>query len=615
MLLGSPPPGFAPDRCFFVAKKGGDVDNIADAIIKVNGLSPVPSASAPAAIVVYPGVYATPPFTLPAYTMLVGAAGTESVILDATVTTSPICTVPGLNTIQDLIFQDANGVGGSGVAISGTGGVALEHVTITNCETGVRCVGTGYAVELQHTLVQNCVDGYLFDGIGARGRVNDAAAALCTNGLHVGTTGGIVTGQNYRATDSVSFTRHIYIEAAGAILAMINSNFREDKAFYNDLAEIAVAHASVVPGDEAFNLIAELHVGSETRPRESAFGGGDSHTRGAVYLTNTNLEVGTWNDITTQLKDEDATSANLFAGTAIGNAFYIGADQQFPGIKSLITTARSGGSLILEYWNGSAWVSIPHLSADADAPYNQYAQAVFARVNSEQIRFGLITAWGTKSLNGITKYWVRFRVATALTIVPAADRIKVHTNRTEINKDGVVEYFGAAEPQSQLIWHRSLLEELEGFAQPNADIDIALAFSLKAIANRWQNGNKDGSGTFVHAVAGLDTSRPLIYEVGWAPEATGVGNVELQLDVVTVNAGNILNGALPYTRQLSQIVTGPFTAFTMRVTQFSFTVPDLQQNGSLALALYRDAGGGNLDDTFGGDAMHVYSRLFGTFWR
>jgi hypothetical protein len=543
-----------------------------------------------------------------------GAAGFDSVILDASTATSALCTAPGPNTIRDVTIQDADGVGGSGVNVSGTGGVFLENVSILSCETGVRCVGTAYEVELKHTQVSDCTDGYLINGTGARGRVNDAVASLCTNGLHIGSTGGIVTGQNYRAVDDASFTRHTYVEAASAILAIVNSNFREDKAFYHASAEIAVAHASVVPGDEAYQLIAELHVGSETRPRESCFGGGDSHTRGVSYLTNTNLEVGTWNDITSQLKDEDATSANLFAGTAIGNAFYVGGDQEFPGLKALVTTARVGGSLILEFWNGSTWVEIEHLSADADTPYGQYAQRVFLRVNSEQIRFGNRTAWATKSLNGITKYWIRFRVATALTTSPAADRIKVHTDRTEINADGVVEYFGAAEPARPLLWHRSLMEELVGFAQPDTDIPVATAFTVRGLDARWQNGNKDGSATFVQALPGLDTSRPLIYEVGFIPEGSGAGNIELELDVVTVNPGDVM-GALAYTHQLNSIITGPFTLDQLSVAQFAFSVPDLEQNGTLAINLYRDAGGGNLDDTFGSDAAHVFSRLFGVFWR
>jgi hypothetical protein len=615
MLLSSPPPGFAPDRCFFVALKGGDVDNIADAITKVNGLSPVPSATAPAAIVVFPGIYSTPPFTLPAHVTLMGLTGERATILEASTTTSALCTAPGPNTLQGLTLEDANGIGGIGVEVSGTGNVILEQVIIDNCETGVWCVGTSYSAELHHTTVSNCTDGYLFNGVGARGRVNDAVAELCTNGLRIGSTGGIITGQGYRAVDDASFTRHIWVEASAGILALVNSVFREDKGFYHTSAEIAVAHASIVPGDEAYQFTAELHVGSEDRPRESCFGGGDSHTRGLAGLTNTNLEVGTWNDITAGIKDDDGSSVALFAGTGIGNAFYIGGDQPFPGIKPEITTALSGGSLILEYWNGASWVAIPHLSSDANTPYDQYAQLVFQRVNTEQVRFGEITGWTTKTLNTITKYWVRFRVATAITTAPQADRIKIHTNRTEINSDGVVEYFGAAEPIRPLIWHRSLLEELEGFAQPDVAIDIASGFSIKALANRWQDGNKDGSASFVSALPGLDTSRPLIYEVGWAPEATGAGNVEVQLDVVTVNPGDVLDGTLAYTQQLAQIVTGPFTAFTLQVTQFEISVPDLEAIGSLAIALYRDAGGGNLDDTFAGNAMHVYSNLYGTFWR
>jgi hypothetical protein len=119
----------------------------------------------------------------------------------------------------------------------------------------------------------------------------------------------------------------------------------------------------------------------------------------------------------------------------------------------------------------------------------------------------------------------------------------------------------------------------------------------------------------MHGVEGLDTSHALIYEVGWVPQASGAGNIELQLDTVTVNAGDVLDGTLPYTEQLSKIITGPFTALALQITRFLFTVPDLSADGSLGIGLYRDATTGNLDDTFGDSAVHVYSRIFGTFWR
>jgi hypothetical protein len=597
---------------------GADATSIADAITLANAFTP--TAAAPVAIIVAPGEYSTPPFTLPDHVSLIGLAGKKATIIDASTATAALCSANGGQLIQGLTFRDASGVGGIGIDVAGTTGALLVvDCYIDDCETALRCVGAGYSIEVEHTEVEDGVTAMLVNGVAARGRINGLAMTDFTTGLHIGSTGGIVTGTYLRVVDDSGFTTHVRVEATDAVFALTNGVFREDKTDYNLSAEIAVQHSSVVPGDEAIQITAELHVGSEDRPRESAFGGGDSHTRGMAALTNTNLEVGTWNDITSAIKDDDGSSAALFAGVGAGNCFYIGGDQEFPGLKPEITTALGigTGAVVLEYWNGSAWTSIEHLSADADAPYQQYAQRLFQRVSTEQVRFNTdgITGWATKTLNTITKYWVRVRITTAISTAPAADRIKLHTNRTEINSDGVVEHFGAAEPYRQLVWHRRLMEEMEGFAQPDSAIDIASGLSIKALQNRWQDGNKDGSVTTLQALPGLDTSRPLIYEVGWAPEASGSGNVELQLDVVTLNAGDVLDGTLPYTRQLSQIVTGPFTAFTLAVTQFVFTVPDLEQDGSLALALYRDAGGGNLDDTFAANAQHVYSRIRGAFWR
>lgn len=611
---------YDPYRTIVMATQavGADATNMADAITAVNALVPAPSATDPATILVHPGIYPTAPFTLPAYVSLIGVGGSEVSVLQASTATAPLLTSTGATSVRDITLKGANGVGGQGVALSGALGLDLISVMIDDCTTGVD-VAAPYSVYMRAVEISNTTDALYVNGAGARAQMDGLTIRLATNGVHIGPAGGIVTGTGLRCSDDAGFLRHVWVEGTtpATIFSVSSSSFREDKAFYDVNATIATEHASIVPGDEALQVTAEFHVGDENRPRESAFGGGDSHTRGMATLTNTNLEVGTWNDITAQLKDQDATSAPLFAGVAIDNTFYIGADQQFPGIKTAITTAKVGGVVALEYWNGAAWVPIPHVSCDADAPYGQYAQDAFSRINNEQIRFGTanIVGWATKSLNGITKYWVRWRVTTALTTIPAADRVKVHTDRTEINKDGVVEYFGAAEPVRQLIWHRSLMEELVGFAQPDASIDIALGLSVRARSNRWQDGNKDGSTTFLQALPGLDTGRPIVYDVGWAPEATGVGNVELQLDIVTINPGDILDGTLPYTAQLSQIVTGPFVANTLTTTQFTFTVPNLESNGSLVMALYRDAGGGNLDDTFGGDAKHVYSAVYGTFWR
>ena len=608
-----------PDRTIVVAKTllGADATNIADAITLANALTPVPSATAPATIQVYPGVYSTPPFALPNYVTLIGPGGAEATILDASITTSALCTANGGCSIEDITLRNANGVNGIGIDVGGTAGpLHIKHCYVDNCTTGIRCSGASKIVHIVSSEVLQATNGLLVDGT-ADARLDGLCIKTSTYGLRIGSGDGTANGNNLRVLTHAGETWHVWVEGAASNLTLTGSYFREDRTSYHASATINVQHMSIVAGDEALQVTTEFHVGTEYRPRESAFGGGDSHTRGMAALRNTSLEAGIWTNITSQLADEDGTSAALFSGVTVGQSFYIGGDLPFPGLKPSVTTARVGGALVLEYWNGVAWVSIPYLNSDANAPYQQYAQDAFSRVQSDQIRFGIqeMIGWATKSLNGITKYWVRYRVATALTTIPSCDRVKLHTHRTEINSDGVVEHFGLAEPQRLLLWHRGLTEELEGFAQPDQDIDIATAFSIKGLDNRFQDGNKDGSATFLPVTPGIDTSRVLTFNLGWIPQATGAGNVEYQLDVVTLNPGDLIDGTQPYTHQLSQIVTGPFTAFALNVTTFTFTVPNLTPTGTLAINYYRDASGGNLDDTFNADTTAVFCNMFGTFWR
>lgn len=613
---------YDPSRIVTVAKTllGADATNIPDAITLASALTP--TQASPVLIQVAPGAYATPPFTLPSWVNLVGIGGGRMVSISATTATSTLVTMSANSSIYNLAISGANGVGGIGVSVASVDSNGIVDCVIDDCETGLSLVGVGYLVRVFRTFISNCTTAVYVNGAGSSVTIFGLTCELCVNGIHIGSSGGIVTGSEYRAFDDASFLRHVWVEGStpATVFSVASSVFRADKAFINVNSTFSVEHASLVPGDEAVRLVSEFHVGSEDRPRESCFGGGDSHTRGMSGLTNTNLEAGTWDDITDDIKNDDAVSAPLFAGVAAGNCFYIGGDQEFPGIKTDITTALAigTGAVVLEYWNGSAWTEIPHLSSEADAPYDQYAQAVFERTGNEQIRFGIdeISGWATKSLNGITKYWARFRIVTAITTSPAADRIKLHTNRSEINADGLVEHFGNAEPQRELLWHRSLMEELSGFSQPNISIPVASNLTIQALNNGWADNAKDGSTTIVNSKPGLDTSRYLIYEVGWYKSAAGNGNVELQLDVVTVNEGDVLDGTLPYTEQLSEIVAvDTKAAGELIVTKFLMSVPDLEQDGSLVIALYRDATVGNTDDTYGNSCVHVFSRINGIFWR
>jgi hypothetical protein len=82
-----------PARTIRVAQTGGDATSVAAGIALAAALIPVPSTADPATVLVYPGVYNEPPFTMLAGTSLVGIGSDKSAHIIATVPTSPLMTL------------------------------------------------------------------------------------------------------------------------------------------------------------------------------------------------------------------------------------------------------------------------------------------------------------------------------------------------------------------------------------------------------------------------------------------------------------------------------------------------------------------------------------------
>lgn len=159
-----------------------------------------------------------------------------------------------------------------------------------------------------------------------------------------------------------------------------------------------------------------------------------------------------------------AYSSKIFPDPPANNdAWYIGSyyPLKFPGLKLDVTAALnvSSGtgrdSLIWEFWNGTTWTTLYTMSTKASAPYTNYHSQPFGYGDPDvgnpnpvnyQVRFGEMTNWSTTTVNGVNGYWIRVRVINAAIIsrVPVLSRSKLHTNRTKINGDGFMEYFGAA---------------------------------------------------------------------------------------------------------------------------------------------------------------------------
>lgn len=360
----------------------------------------------------------------------------------------------------------------------------------------------------------------------------------------------------------------------------------------------------------------ELSVGDENNPYESTFGGGDSHTRGMLVYQNTNGEAGTWSDITSDTNTNNASGVNLFPGLGVGNTVYVGADYAYLGLKSICLTALDigAGSIEQEYWNGSAWVAFNLMVTDASAPYGAYAETPLERVNTEQIRFGEMTGWATKALDGETKYWARYRITGAITTSPVVDQFKFHTSRTEINADGYIEFFGGSLQRRELVSHQRLTDDLQGASPANTTIPFSANISITPVDNNFQNGANDGVGQILKIPDGLDTSRPLVYTVGWTPLSSGAGDVELEVTHSIAAPGDILDGSIADT------VAATVTSISaqddeLQESEFELSVPTAVPGNVLAVALRRDATAGNLDDTYASNVRIVFIRLEGYFWR
>ncbi len=248
---------------------------------------------------------------------------------------------------------------------------------------------------------------------------------------------------------------------------------------------------------------------------------------------------------------------------ANNDAFYVGSNFliQFPGIKITMTNeiVLSSGvitdAIAWEYFNGVSWVELPLMSTASNSPYQAYANNTFSVDNpivgvdlSYQYRFGNITSsWATTTVNSVLAYWVRARVidASIISTVPIIQQIKLHTNRTEINKDGFMEYFGEGRTRKKIsIDTRSMT--LTGVGNPNnqnliAAIDGADEVRLNIRDNVFTSGADLGLGHLFVLPTNIDTSFTMRMTVYFIQTAAGAGDVAFKVNYVLTDDNSIID--------------------------------------------------------------------------
>lgn len=433
-----------------------------------------------------------------------------------------------------------------------------------------------------------------------------------------------LVGQGLTVEDSTRYDINI-LSASATISGYGQASL--DKMNFTSGAQFTANFIDLKEDDEGLNVIGELHVGTPEAPAELVSGGGESYTRGMLAYT-FNPVGAVWTDVSTAARSASG-STFTFPAIAQNNAIYVASSLmdggdflQHYGIKISIATAvaLNGGEIVVEYWNGGAWVAINHMSTLANSPYTQYAKGIFERIGSEQIRYpvAFLAAWAKNDpmTLGTNYFWIRYRIATAVTTVPIFQQFKLHTNRFEVNADGVSEYFGAGRYPRDLPVNIAMSQPVTGAAPGNAAIAFSATTTLTLNRNQFNNNSLDAYGILVTIPVGLDTSMPLALEDIWYADTVAAGDVELRAYIAQLEIGDLWDGTAAEVLTSVVETVGAGTRWVSRLTSFSLDISELVPGELIVLKVERDARVGNdPPDTLAGNIVHGSLRAFGTFWR
>jgi hypothetical protein len=114
-------------------------------------------------------------------------------------------------------------------------------------------------------------------------------------------------------------------------------------------------------------------------------------------------DAGTPTDETTDLLD--AGTADVTIVNTVANLWYFGYDYSFRSMILTISTASVGGTIVWEYWNGSAWTTFT-------------MTGVLTATGNVRFSWAALSGWVTYSVHGTSKFYIRMRISVIFTTAP-----------------------------------------------------------------------------------------------------------------------------------------------------------------------------------------------------
>jgi len=516
--------------------------------------------------------------------------------------------------------------------ISGTGDAMVKvnagaHMTMSGCSAPDASTLTDVALVDGVGAIIHMIGGHI-DGANVTNGIhvkNGGVAYVSathlhsfTNAFRVGTGGGKLYAM---ACDILaSGTYDLLIDDSDGEMFIGGSVISREKVSFATGSSVKGMGVNRTIGDEGTQIYGEMAVGTPEQPGESSVGEGDSYTRDMTVFSFDG--TATWVNNSVAAASEEASTFSLWQALAAGNvAYFIHPTNRFNGLKIVgggTAADLTGGTIIWEYWNGSAWTAFNIMASDADEPKEAKAQNAFnITTTSDQIRFNMSDLtdanWVTTTVNAVTGFAVRVRIATGpITTVPILQRTKLGSNRIETDRLGA-EAFGTAEDR-HTFWEGTGEDLSAPSGGVNAPTDLDVTISTNISYRQARSLYADGSdirraGTKVEVPDGIDTSRPVRLDLALITDGVSTNNIIIDVYGAPIQDGDVL-GALA---QIKKTITVAGTGTSQKEFSGSaeFDISDLEPGGSFGFSINPQRS----TDTNPDDLGVLSLRLSGFVWR
>jgi hypothetical protein len=490
----------------------------------------------------------------------------------------------------------------------------------------------GTKVSVNITSVNYCTHSVVIDNDGEI-EITLLTATGSDRAIFVGSTGtsSKIHAVNFNMKDTTTYDLEVL--ATDAHIDLVGAQMDESKISNPNKVKINAQFHGIKGGKKYQAITGDVRIGTVEEPTKLAVGEGRYNVDTFIVFQNDNGEVGTWTDISEAAKSENGSTGPMFAGLTAGNCIYIGAEQVPKGVKINVSTAVLAGDIgpldaVSEYWDGSVWQPLRFMCNDSNSPFYFKTDMFVNTVGKYQIRFGIhgATTVAKKTLNGQEKYWIRWRIVNAWSSNPEIEYIKMHTNSTEINKDGFLEYFGDARPIDKLDWSIVMTEPANS-SPDNQDVYLSDKLGVGRVENRFKDNTVDRIGLNEFLPTDLDTSFPVKIKFTIIGDNAGPGDVEFVARWNTSNNGDNIYRATASAPSTSTGEQSTSTIVNISAADTSYRgelVIDLQgvnpnpSDGNpdlIWLTVERDATGTNANDTYTGNVTVVQMGVYYIKWR